>query len=330
MKLLGKYCYRNRKEIFLFFAFACICGIVFLLYGYPAQAVLYGALLCAFTGLVVGIRDYVKFAYKYRLLVSRAEQAGMNWEKLPEAEDALEEVYQDIICKLYGRIQELEDTRDGRQQELMDYYTVWTHQIKTPIASMKLLLHEEDSDRGRELGEELFRIEQYVEMAMMALRLDSDSTDYVIREYPLDDIVRQAVRKFAPQFIRRKIRLCYEPLNVLVLTDEKWLAFVVEQVLSNALKYTGEGGTVTVYMEEEGLLCIQDTGIGIAPEDIPKKKKKGYTGYNGRTDKKASGIGLYLCRRICGSLGHRIWALSSVGEGTVIKLDLRKTNLEIE
>lgn len=115
-----------------------------------------------------------------------------------------------------------------------------------------------------------------------------------------------------------------------MLTDEKWLLFVVEQIISNALKYTKKGGTVTIAMDSPGILSIKDTGIGIAPEDLPRIFEKGYTGYNGRKDKKASGLGLYLCRKICENLGHGIRAESDPESGTVIRLDLRREKLETE
>ena len=166
-------------------------------------------------------------------------------------------------------------------------------------------------------------------MVLVYLRLDSESKDHVFRKCDLDQIVRGEVKKFAGQFIRRKIGLRYEPLGCEVLTDEKWLAFVVEQVISNALKYTEEG-EIAITLEESKTLCIRDTGIGIAPEDLPRIFEKGYTGYNGRADKKASGIGLYLCRRICTQLGHRIWAESAPGVGTVIKIDLEREELQVE
>ena len=211
----------------------------------------------------------------------------------------------------------------------MDYYTVWVHQIKTPIASMRLALQNIDTAQSRQLQSELGRIERYVEIVLTFLRLGSDSTDYVIKEHELDDIVMGAVKKLAGDFINKRIKLEYTELNVEVLTDEKWLAFVIEQVLSNALKYTPEG-TVSVYLERPKTLCIRDTGIGIAPEDLPRVFENGYTGYNGRSDKKASGIGLYLCRRICNKLGHTISAESKAGEGTVIRIGLDKKKLEIE
>ena len=126
------------------------------------------------------------------------------------------------------------------------------------------------------------------------------------------------------------MKLRYEPVNTRVITDEKWLLFVVEQVLSNAVKYTPAGGSVTIDLEQPKTLCIRDTGIGIAPEDLPRIFEKGYTGYNGRNDKKASGIGLYLCRRICHNLGHRITANSSLDSGTVIRIHLEQRTISVE
>ena len=181
----------------------------------------------------------------------------------------------------------------------------------------------------RALREELRRIEQYVEMVLCYLRLDSNSTDYVIREYDLDEIVKQAVRRHAATFIRKKLRLEYEPLGARVVTDEKWLLFVIDQVLSNALKYTNEGG-IAITLETPKTLCIRDTGIGIAPEDLPRIFEKGYTGDNGRSDKKASGIGMYLCSRICANLGHGISITSTPGQGTEVRIDLKNTELEVE
>lgn len=194
---------------------------------------------------------------------------------------------------------------------------------------LRLLLQDADTDEQRALLEQLQSVEQYVEMVLGYLRLESPSSDYVIRNYALDDIVRQVVRKYASQFIRRRLRLEYTPLNVSVITDEKWLLFVIEQVLSNALKYT-RSGSVSITLEAPKTLCIRDTGIGIAPEDLPRVFEKGFTGCNGRTDKRATGIGLYLCRRILEKLGHTIAITSTVGEGTTVRIGLQQDALEVE
>lgn len=208
-------------------------------------------------------------------------------------------------------------------------YTVWVHQIKTPIASMRLTLEGSDSPESRRLSAELGRIERYVEMALVYLRLDSESSDYVIREFELDPFIRRSVKKFAGEFISKRLSLELEPSGASVVSDEKWLAFVVEQVLSNSLKYTREG-SVRIYLAEPKTLCIRDTGIGIAPEDLPRIFDKGYTGLNGRADLRASGLGLYLCRRVCRKLGHEISAVSAPGKGTEIRIDLSSYDLDPE
>ena len=212
---------------------------------------------------------------------------------------------------------------------MIEYYTVWAHQIKTPIASMRLQIQSEDTESARKLMGDLNRIESYVEMVLTFLRLDSDSTDYLIKEYDLDEIIRPSIRKFSREFILKKLKLEYEPVSFKTITDSKWLSFIIEQVISNAVKYTSEG-FVRIYMSEPGILCIEDTGVGISEEDLPRIFENGYTGFNGREDKRASGIGLYLCKRIADNLGHKIYAESKVGEGTKILLDMRTKKLEVE
>ncbi len=323
------YCKQYKAEIGVFFLFCLVFFCAFLLFHLPVWAVVYPMLVCAALGLLFLLLAFSRAYRKHRRLQELQKLSAALMESLPPPTTQTEADYQQIIQRLREEQSQLEDRMNLRYADMVDYYTMWAHQIKTPIASMRLHLQNEDSALSRRLSDELFRIEQYVEMVLCYLRLDADSTDYVIQEYDLDDIVRTAVRKFAGQFIRRKLQLCYKPLNTRVLTDEKWLSFVVEQVLSNALKYT-PSGTITIELEDPKILCIRDTGIGIAAEDLPRIFDKGYTGYNGREDKKASGIGLYLCKRICGNLGHRITANSSPDKGTVIRLYLQQKRLGIE
>ena len=216
--------------------------------------------------------------------------------------------------------------------DMVDYYTLWAHQIKTPIAAMRLLLQSGDHPQNRELAAELFKIEQYADMVLQYLRLESESTDFVFARYDLDSIVRRAVRKYAPLFIRSRVALDYAPLSCTVLTDEKWFTFVLEQLLSNSLKYTPAGGSISIYLDpqEDKSLVIEDTGIGIRPEDVPRVFEKGFTGYNGRMDKKSTGLGLYLCRQTLKKLSHRIFLSSQVGKGTRIKIDVSEATFPIE
>ena len=172
-------------------------------------------------------------------------------------------------------------------------------------------------------------MQQYVSMALNFLRLGEGISDFVFREYPLDDILRTAIHAYAGQFIRAKVHLDFTPTNTAVLTDEKWLEFVMEQLLSNALKYA-PGGTVSIYLEGPEQLVIADDGIGIAPEDLPRIFEKGFTGLNGRRTRKTTGIGLYLCHEILTRLGHTITITSKPGQGTQVHLGLHRQEFDIE
>lgn len=333
MRLFMHYVREHRKVVLLYLLVGVIFGVCFSLYQLPLSAVAYAMALSFFFAAVFVGMDFYGYRSEHKKLVDLQEEIKVTLEHLPAARGMLYEDCQELIGILYREKQEIANQMDSRYTDLVDYYTLWAHQIKTPIASMRLQLQNEDSQASRELLDDLLRIEQYVEMVLMYLRLDSHSSDYVIRSCSLDAICRQAIRRFASQFIRKNVRMDFQETGCQVLTDEKWLLFVIEQVLSNALKYTRPGGIVTVSMErleDSQILMIRDNGIGIAPEDVPRIFEKGYTGYNGRGDKKASGIGLYLCRRICENLGHRIWAVSAVGEGTVIRLDVKKRELKTE
>lgn len=315
---------RAQRRGMLFLGFCCLIFTVsFALYGLPLGAVLYPAALCAAAGGIILLLSLRKSrAVCQELSLMQRHPADLP-DELPAAQSPQEQAYQALLLALHADRQKLKSDMNARYHDMTEYYTVWAHQIKTPIAAMRLALQNEDTPLSRRLTGEVGRVEQYVQMALTYLRLGSDSSDYVIRSCALDDVVRPAVRRFAGEFIQRKIQLNYQMLNYTVITDEKWLGFVVEQVLSNALKYTPQG-SVSIYMEPEGVLCIRDTGIGVAPEDLPRVFEKGYTGYNGRSHRKASGLGLYLCREILTRLGHSVSAESQVDHGTTIRIDLRQ------
>ena len=325
MENLFIYLKQRKYFILLFLAFAAIFLSTFFLYALPLQAVLYPIILCTVLSILFLLWDMNNIRRKHEKLTALSHLSAQLMLHLPAIHTQDDADYQAIIKALQQEQMQLQTDMTMRYQDMVDYYTIWAHQIKTPIASMRLTLQNEDSALARQLSEEVQRIEQYVEMVLAFLRLDSDSKDYLFRSYDLDSIVRDAAKKFAGQFIRKKLKLCYQPLHTRVLTDEKWLSFVVEQVLSNALKYTREG-SITIELGSPLTLCIRDTGIGIAPEDLPRVFEKSYTGYNGRNDKKASGIGLYLCKQICHNLGHSITIESSTDKGTTVRIDLEHKN----
>ena len=315
-------------EIILFAGLILIFSAVVWLSGAGGLLARYTALLCTALALAVALADLRRFALRHRQLSDALKSICVSDEQLPPPGDLIGEDYTRLIRALGEEKTRAAGAMDLRRREMEDYFTLWAHQIKTPIAAMRLLLQTRPENSAGELSQELFRVEQYVEMVLNYLRLDSDSTDFVFKTCDLDGIIRQCVRKYAKQFIRKKISLEYEGTDVQVLTDEKWLCFVIEQLLSNALKYTNVG-SIRIYTQGETLV-IEDTGIGIAPEDLPRVFEKGYTGYNGRTDKKATGIGLYLCKRILQKLGNEISISSVVGQGTRVSIDLHRDALSVE
>ena len=326
MRILGAYFLRHWKLLLLLTGCLGICSAIFYLYGLPLESVGYAFVLCFALGLTLFIIGYFQFLRRHRELKGLLLQVRERVLPLPPPKGLLEEDYQALCQALASERAALALEDRNRLQDMTDYYTLWAHQIKTPIAAMRLLLQEEPRP---ELEGELLKIEQYVEMVLGYLRLGSDTTDYVLRDCGLDALVRQAVRKYARLFILKKISLDFQETGKTVLTDEKWLAFVVEQLLSNAIKYTPEGGCVRVYGDGETLV-IADSGIGIRPEDLPRVFEKGFTGFNGREDKKSTGIGLYLCRQVMDRLNHGISIASRPGQGTLVRLDLSRQRRRVE
>lgn len=329
MKGFFRYLNTKHRLIAAFISCAAIFLLSFYLYHLPLKAAIYPSCLA----LLILIA-FVAVDYK-RLCDRRAELAPIRdldydlVEAMPRALDELERDYQNIIKSLKDEHVRLMDLQNASYNDMISYYTVWAHQIKTPIAAMRLRLQSEDTELTRSLKLDLDRIESYVEMVLTYLRLESRDSDYVIKKHKLDDIIRPSIRKYAGEFIDRKLSLSYEGICESVLTDDKWLAFIIEQLLSNALKYTKEGA-IRIYFEEPSMLCIEDSGIGIAKEDLPRIFENGYTGFNGRSDRRASGIGLYLCKRIANNLGCEIKVESKLGSGSKFMIAFGDRNLEIE
>ena len=318
--------------IIIFTGIVVIFGILFYLYDIPFDAIIYGCELSFVWSAVCLFIDFYKYYKRHKLLHINREQFFDDAEQLPEYMDIIEYDYQELAKKLYQAKQELISKNRIAKKELLDYYGMWVHQIKTPIAALDILLQNTErmlyqldekemmqkAISVSDMKMELFKIEQYVEMALNYLRVEDISSDLVFKKQELDDMVCQVIRKYAKIFISKKIKMDFKPTKACIVTDEKWFIFVLEQLISNALKYTKKG-QISIYMKEKSLV-IEDTGIGIPAEDLPRIFEKGFTGYNGRENKKSTGIGLYLCKNIMDKLQWNITADSEVGRGTKIYL----------
>lgn len=318
--------------IIIFTGIVVIFGILFYLYDIPFDAIIYGCELSFVWCAVCLFIDFYKYYKRHKLLHINREQFFDDAEQLPEHMDIIEYDYQELAKELYQAKQELISKNRIAKKELLDYYGMWVHQIKTPIAALDILLQNTERmlyqlDEKEMMLEaisvsdmkmELFKIEQYVEMALNYLRVEDISSDLVFKKHELDDMVRQVIRKYAKIFISKKIKIDFKLTKACIVTDEKWFIFVLEQIISNALKYIKKG-QIFIYMKEKSLV-IEDTGIGIPAEDLPRIFEKGFTGYNGRENKKSTGIGLYLCKNIMDKLRWNITVDSEVGSGTKIYL----------
>lgn len=295
--------------------FALVAGImifyIFTLYlcGVSAADIRYFAGLEIVFLVVSAVFCGIRYWYRLRTVKRQIRDYMQGMQTLSDTEDALEEVYMDALEQLQNKRQEEKGAYRNQQREMEEYYALWVHQIKTPISAMRLLLQREEQKQTEDetvgmeksvlydMQQELFWINQYINMALQYQRMNSG-------------------------------------MNDLVLSDEKWLEFVVEQILSNAIKYSGENHAVTIHINrnEADNTCefvISDQGIGIRKEDLPRIFEKGYTGYNGRADKTSTGIGLYLCREITKKLGHGIMITSEIGKGTDVTIVFERNNLDV-
>ena len=327
--ILEHYLRQHLSVTLMLLSFVAIFAAIFRLYDLETEAVLYATGLCLLFALVVITVYFIFYLKEHQERMRILKNIRLLVDELPEAKTLAENDLLAMIRELKKINEVTETTRQTDRRESLDYYTTWIHQIKTPISTMKMILESEDTDEHRELLAELFRIEQYVEMVLSYLRLSSEHSDYIFKEYDLDKIIKQAIHKYASQFVRRRIQLKYDPVDIKVLTDEKWLLFIIEQVLSNSIKYTPKG-SVTITVTPDKVLKISDTGIGIATEDVPRIFEKGFTGYNGRLNKKSTGLGLYLCKMAADRLSHKISVESAPGVGTTISIDLHTEKLTVE
>ncbi len=317
-RLLKKYRKEQRGNYILFALSAGIFAVIFMLYDISVKVVWYPFLICIILWIFADIGRFYGYQKAHGARMDLANHIEVTLEHLTSPSTLIEEDYQRLLRIMAADHEKRSMEWEEKQKNLKEYFTLWSHQMKTPITSLELLLQQEEPEKSQ-LKESLFEIENYVDMTLQYIRFDSLNRDLRIENYPLYPIVKQAVKYYSKIFIARGISLNMEEFQESAFTDEKWLLFVIKQILSNALKYTRQG-SISIYMENECVLVIKDTGIGILQEDIPRLFERGFTGYNGRMQKKATGLGLYLSKQVLTKLNHGIEVVSEPGEGTAVKI----------
>lgn len=378
MKIFISYIKTNILWVIFFIALILFQTVYMHLAGISQNDCIYGLVLGSIVFLAVFCSAFAVYFKKYKKL-QRIELLDIDEQSyMPETSDCIEQLYQDIVENQVISRKQMRADKDKTNSEMLQYYGMWVHQIKTPIAAMHLLLQTDlsmaadnesaeeiyfrVSELKKELSNELFQIEQYTEMALQYQRVQSETNDFVLEKVKLDKVIRESIRKYAKIFIRKKLAMNYDGTDITVVSDEKWLGFIIEQLLSNAVKYTKSGSiTINVGMStlktdvlnnvdkeeqrykncenvfdriekkvEKGnksrsiFVEIADEGIGISAEDIPRVFEKGYTGYNGHENKTSTGIGLYLCKQAADKLGHRLEIESEEKKGTKVRVYLTK------
>ena len=325
MDIIKSYIKKNLKIYLLLIVFIFIFVLIFYLYNLPFEALFYSSSLCFIVALITSIIDYNNYRKSYIDLRYLESNILNNKEDLPKSLDIRVEYYQKIIERLHNEVEKLKIDDNKKMEDLADYYSMWIHQIKTPIAAINFLLDNEEID-VKVFRQELFKIERYVEMVLTYIRLGSETSDYVITSIDLDEVVRENIKKYATLFINKKIKLNYVSHETYVISDKKWLGFAFEQLLSNAIKYTKSGGEISINISESELI-IEDNGIGIYEEDLPRIFEQSFTGLNGRYEKKSSGLGLYLCKKTLDKLQHKIEITSEVNKGTKVIVSFPKKDM---
>jgi len=328
-KLLKKFLWSVRPQIFIFTGMMVIFGLVYLLGRLPLDFFLYSMEVSFFLfGIYVGIQ-YIQYARRYGKVRRLQTTDIASLQELSESPDPFERLYIEKLALVMRELREAETVHTDRQADQLDYFTLWLHQIKTPISAISLLNQSSSGKEARQISQELLRLEDYTHMALNYVKLEEPGSELDLSEVELDGVLKKALKKYAILFIYNGIKLDYEPLQMTVLSDEKWLQNLLEQLLSNSLKYA-PNGKISIYKDsgEEQTLIIEDTGIGIRPEDLPKIFNKGYSGFNGRLYEKSTGLGLFLSKKICERLGHKLAIQSEPQKGTLVSIDLSRKELQ--
>lgn len=327
MKILKQYLKRQLfLLISLLISFLLITIIPIYLYRLNIEIIFYPLFIIFVIFSFYFTRDFFKFKKEIEMLENFYKYNGIDISKIKN-NDPVYKKYEKIILKLQQKNLDLIKNKKIELNLISDYYTMWVHQIKTPISALSFLIENvEDYNKRQKLEIELLKIEQYVDMVLNYLRIDSENNDLVAEKVNVDETIKKVVKKYKNIFIYKKISLDYNIKQLNLISDKKWLEFILEQLISNALKYTQNKGIIKIYNTEKTLI-IEDNGIGISKDNIPLIFEKGYTGFNGRKERKSSGLGLYLTKKVTDKLNYELEIFSEVNKGTKIIIKFPKNNI---
>ncbi|TGA99116.1 HAMP domain-containing histidine kinase [Sporolactobacillus shoreae] len=304
--------WRERKHyIYAVLAIIIVMSLTFYLRGLPMRT-FWASLLFGMTVLIVfSSYDYYRFQRRHH---ERLRQVVPQVDLKPQSQ-----AEHDLLKLLEEQKEYYENKIAGIKkfdENLTDVVSIWSHQMKVPLSVLDLMGQTGDFTVD-ELKEQTFQLENYLDMLLYYLRLNHEQTDYRFTKVPLKPLLQAIVRKFAPLFIKKGLSVTVDGEEAWT-TDEKWLSFALEQIIGNAVKYT-QKGKVTIRITAQSIQ-ISDTGIGILKEDLPRLFEHGFTGYNGRRDKKATGLGFFLAKEVADRLSLILHVDSEIDKGTTVTI----------
>ena len=277
--------------------------------------------------LIYHIFDYLRKKQYYNEIKENMESLDKKYlisEVIEEGTFTESKLIYDVICKSNKAMNdEIGEFKRGIN-DYREYIELWVHEIKTPIATCKLLIENNESPLTESIGEEVCKLENYIDQALFYTRSNALEKDYIIKEMSLSSCVNKVLNNNADSLIKKRVKISLGDLEKMVYSDSKWIEFILGQIISNSIKYMNkEHKELKIYCNENSkyvILNIEDNGAGISEKDISRVFDKGFTGENGRKFGKSTGIGLYLCKKLCKKLGLDITLISEEGKFTRVSI----------
>ena len=321
--------YIKDKIVYILMYIVLLITILFLLYMFKVPLTLIISVTIVMTIFIIGIilYDYFIKMRFYNNFIDNLNQldkkylitAIINKPRFIEGQILYDSLYE-IDKSMYEEI----ETYKNSINDFKEYIEMWIHEVKLPIASSTLMLHNNKPDSNKKIKEQINRIENYVEQVLYFVRSENLEKDYLIRTYNLEEIVNKVIRKNKESLLLRRISIEIDDIDKLILSDSKWLEFIINQIVSNSIKYSKTSNSKIKFnsktKEEFIILQIEDNGIGINEKDINKVFNKSFTGENGRNISSSTGMGLYLVNKLCTKLGHKITIESEVDKFTKVSI----------
>ena len=321
--------YIKDKIVYILMYIVLLITILFLLYMFKVPLTLIISVTIVMTIFIIGIilYDYFIKMRFYNNFIDNLDQldkkylitAIINKPRFIEGQILYDSLYE-IDKSMYEEI----ETYKNSINDFKEYIEMWIHEVKLPIASSTLMLHNKKPDSNKKIKEQINRIENYVEQVLYFVRSENLEKDYLIRTYNLEEIVNKVIRKNKESLLLRRISIEIDDIDKLILSDSKWLEFIINQIVSNSIKYSKTSNSKIKFnsktKEEFIILQIEDNGIGINEKDINKVFNKSFTGENGRNISSSTGMGLYLVNKLCTKLGHKITIESEVDKFTKVSI----------